>query len=146
MSFIHSSTSSCSHHCRVLGNEGCSLFITLHLSCSFLLRLFLFYSIGSLSWETVFQELLQRESVLWSTVHQKQTISMWVLQGTVCARKPAPVWAPLHRMQFLLGVWLCLGYPRAAPSLRMHAPAAACGSLWDAVWTCAPLWLSMGCR
>ena len=34
--------------------------------------------------------------------------------ATVHARKPAAVWAPPHKTQFLPGAWLCMGSPPAA--------------------------------
>ena len=49
------------------------------------------------------------------------------------ARKPAPVWAPLHGPQFLPGARSSVGSPRAATSFGAYPPALAWGPPWAAV-------------
>ena len=122
---------------------------------------------GSLPWETVLYELLQCGSFPWAAVlHKllqrgsfpcgpstgcspsgKDCSSMGPPRGhRFCQKKPAPVWAPLHGLQFLPGACSCVGSPWAAASFRAYPPAPVWGPPWDAGWISVPPWSFMGCR
>lgn len=78
---------------------------------------------------------------------------------TAPARKAAPAWAPLYRLQFLTEVCSSMGSPQAAASFRASPPALQwvlhglqCGYLfqhglpWAAASSCFTMVFSKGCR
>lgn len=62
------------------------------------------------------------------------------------ARKPAPVRAPKHRLQLLIGACSCVRSPWAVASIRASLPAPERGFSTQCRWVCAPLWSSKGRR
>ena len=62
------------------------------------------------------------------------------------ARKPTPVWAPLHGPQLLPGACSSMCSPQTAASIKACPSAPVWGPPQAAVWLSAPLWSSMGCR
>jgi len=118
--------------------------------------------VRSLSWETVFhellqcgplpqaavlQELLQRGSLPQGAVLQEQTAVAWVPHGVRSpASKPAPAWAPLTSgTQVLPGACSSMGSPWGHSLLRAST-CSSVGSSPGCRWRSAPPWTSTGCR
>lgn len=102
-----------------------------HLCCSFLLTLFPCSTMGSLPWDAVLQELLQRGTFPW-VVLQECLQHGSHLQGTVHKEQTAPAWSLLHGPQLLAGCCSCSGSPWAAASFRTYPPAVAWSPPWAA--------------
>lgn len=62
------------------------------------------------------------------------------------ARKRAPVRAPKHRLQLLIGACSCVRSSWAVASIRTSLPAPERGFSTRCRWVCAPLWSSKGRR
>lgn len=99
-------------------------FARVHLCCSFLLTLFPCSTMGSLPWDAVLQELLQRGTFPW-VVHQECLQHGSHRQGTVHKEQTAPAWSLLHGPQLLVGCCSCTGSPWAAASSGTYPPAVA---------------------
>jgi len=103
--------------------------------------------VGSLSWETVLQKLLQRGSFPRYAVLQEQAVLAWVPHGvTSPASKPAPAWAPLSH-------WVHRSWQEPAPAQALYRvsllQASTCSSMGSSMGCrciSVPLWTSMGCR
>lgn len=130
--------------------------MSLHLCSTFFLTPFPCSSLGSLPWDTVFHKLPQWRPFPWAAVLEKllQHESFvrkgllqheFPVQVTGLARKPALVWAPLHR-QTLLRACSCMGCPwdaasfgacghllqRGSPLATRSPPVSPWSSLWAA--------------